>query len=105
MIEEAILKINPNAQFTVDQNDINQITWLNDTTPIAIADIQTKITELENEYTNNQYKRNRAAAYPEIKEQLDKLWHDIDNGTLTKSGDFYTAINTVKTNNPKPSEE
>ena len=105
MIEEAILKINPNAQFTVDQNDINQITWLNDTTPIAIADIQTKITELENEYTNNQYKRNRTAAYPEIREQLDKLWHDIDNGTLTKSGDFYTAINTVKTNNPKPSEE
>jgi hypothetical protein len=50
-----------------------------------------------------QYKIDRKAAYPEIGEQLDKLWHDIDNGTLTKSGDFYTAINTVKTNNPKPS--
>ena len=47
MIEEAIKKINPNAQFTVDQNDINQITWLNGTTPIPKADIEAKMTELQ----------------------------------------------------------
>jgi hypothetical protein len=46
MIEEAIKKINPNAQFTVDQNDINQITWLNGTTPISKADIEAKMAEL-----------------------------------------------------------
>ena len=46
MIEEAIKKINPNAQFTVDQNDINQITWLNGTTPIPKADIEAKMAEL-----------------------------------------------------------
>ena len=47
MIEEAILKINPNAQFTVDQNDINQITWLNGTTPISKADIEAQFTAVE----------------------------------------------------------
>ena len=104
MIEEAIKKINPNAQFTVDQNDVNQITWLNGTTPIAVSDIQAKITELENEYNNNAYQRNRASEYPNIAEQLDKLYHDINNGTLTTSGDFYSAINAVKTKYPKPSE-
>ena len=47
------------------------------------------------------YTAKRGNAYPRIEEQLDKLYHDIDNGTLTTSGDFYTAINTVKTNYPK----
>ena len=47
MIEEAIKKINPNAQFTVDQNDINQITWLNGTTPISKAGIEAQFTAVE----------------------------------------------------------
>jgi hypothetical protein len=46
MIEKAIKKINPNAQFTVNADDINQITWLNGTTPIPKADIEAKIAEL-----------------------------------------------------------
>ena len=47
------------------------------------------------------YDEKRADAYPELGEQLDKLYHDIANGTLTTSGDFYTALNTVKTDYPK----
>jgi len=47
MIEKAILKINPNAQFTVNASDINQITWLNGTTPIPIADIQAQFPAVE----------------------------------------------------------
>jgi len=46
MIDKAILKINPNAEFTVNADDINQITWLNGTTPIPKADIEAKIAEL-----------------------------------------------------------
>ena len=46
MIEKAILKINPNAEFTVSRDDINQITWLNGTTPISKADIEAKMAEL-----------------------------------------------------------
>ena len=49
MILEAILKINPNAQVSVNANDINQITWLNGTTPISIADIQAMIPVVEAE--------------------------------------------------------
>ena len=52
----------------------------------------------------DQYKIDRASEYPNIAEQLDKLYHDINNGTLTTSGDFYSAINAVKTKYPKPSE-
>ena len=46
MIIEAILKINPNAQVSVNADDINQITWLNGTTPIPVADIEAKMAEL-----------------------------------------------------------
>jgi hypothetical protein len=43
---QAILKINPNAEASVQADDINQITWHNGTTPIAKADIEAKIAEL-----------------------------------------------------------
>ena len=46
MIEKAILKINPNAEFSVNADDINQITWHNGTTPISKADIEAKMAEL-----------------------------------------------------------
>ena len=55
----------------------------------------------------NSYKWDREAAYPEIKEQLDKLYHDIDGGLLgedAKTGSWYLAIKEVKDDNPKPSE-
>ena len=42
----AIRKINPIAEFSVNDNDINQIEWLNGTTPISKADIESKIAEL-----------------------------------------------------------
>ena len=45
---KAILKINPNAEFTYQDNDISNITWLNGTAPISVADIEAKKTELEN---------------------------------------------------------
>ena len=49
MIEKAILKINPNAQFTVNADDINQITWHNETTPISKSDIEAMIPTVEAE--------------------------------------------------------
>jgi transcriptional regulator NrdR family protein len=49
MIEEAILKINSNAKFTINANDINQITWLENTNPISKEDIQAMIPTVEAE--------------------------------------------------------
>ena len=49
MIDKAIKKINPNAEFTINADDIDQITWLNGTTPIAKEDIEAMIPTVENE--------------------------------------------------------
>ena len=48
-ISRAIKKINPNAQVSINADDINQITWLNGTTPIPVADIQAQIPTVEAE--------------------------------------------------------
>jgi len=47
------------------------------------------------------YKVERQFAYPSMSDQLDMLWHAIDNGTLNKTSDFYTAIKAVKDAHPK----
>jgi hypothetical protein len=46
---KAILKINPNAEVSVNGNDINTIVWENRTTPISKADIEAKMAELPTE--------------------------------------------------------
>ena len=97
MIEKAIKKINSNAEFSVNENDINQITWHNGTTPISKADIQAKMVEVQAEYDANQYQRDRATAYPTIKEQLDMQYWDNVNGTTI----WEDAIAKVKSDNPK----
>ena len=43
---KAILKINPNAEVTVRDNNIDTIEWHNGTTPISKADIEAKMAEL-----------------------------------------------------------
>jgi transcriptional regulator NrdR family protein len=49
MILKAILKINPDAKFTINADDIDQITWLENTTPISKADIEAMIPTVEQE--------------------------------------------------------
>jgi len=46
---EAIKKINPDAQASITDEDLNTIRWENGTTPISIADIQAQIPVVEQE--------------------------------------------------------
>ena len=49
------------------------------------------------------YINQRRNAYPEIGDQLDMLWHSIDQDPQLKSKyfDFYEAIKAVKVKHPK----
>ena len=49
-LAKTILVMNPNASFSINAEDINQITWLEGTTPIAAEDILTQQAELIAEY-------------------------------------------------------
>ena len=75
-IEQAIKLINPNAHYIIRENDLDKITWDDDTTPISKSDIETKMAEVQTAYDNNEYQRNRATDYPSVKDQLDKIYHE-----------------------------
>ena len=96
-IAQAILKINSKAEVLINGDDINQITWLNGTTPIPANEILAKQQELIAEYNANQYQRDRAKSYPTIQEQLDMQYWDKINGT----NNWQDAINAVKAQYPK----
>lgn len=92
-IIKAIKEINPNAEFTIS-NDINSIEWVNGTTPISVADIETKVSEIE---TRDAHIAPRQRAYPSLQQQLDMMYHDQVNGTTT----WKDAIAQVKADYPK----
>ena len=75
-ILSAILAINPSAEVTIDDEDFDRITWLNGTALISKSDIQAKIVELKAAYDALEYQRQRESEYPEIGDQLDKIYHD-----------------------------
>ena len=97
----AILAINPSAQVSVNAEDIDQITWHAGTAVISKSDIQAKQAELKAAYDAKDYQRKREPEYPAIGEQLDLLWHAIDDGTLDKTSDFYISLKATKDKYPK----
>ena len=64
MIIEAILKLNPTAQVSVNADDINQITWLNGTPQIPKEQILAIIPQVELDIAleNLRAKRNKLLA-------------------------------------------
>jgi hypothetical protein len=94
-ITKAILLINPNAECSLTNRDINTIEWHNGTTPISKADIEAKMVEVQADYDAKQYQRDRV--YPSIGDQLDMQYKDLLNGTTT----WKDAVAKVKSDNPK----
>ena len=71
--------------------------------PVSIDEtaVQAEISRLQAEYDSNQYQRDRAKDYAPIADQLDMLWHAIDQGIDLKQSDFYIGNKAVKDANPK----
>ena len=61
---------------------------------VTWSQITAKQKELETAYKNNKYQRDRAEAYPSIKDQLDDLYHNGIDG-------WKTTIKAVKDKYPK----
>ena len=86
------------AQVTVDQDDINKITW-HDGNPTNITNEQilAKQAELQADYDAKQYQRDREKVYPSIGDQLDmQYWDKINNTAI-----WADLITKIKSDNPK----
>jgi hypothetical protein len=96
-LSKAILAINPNALFSINAEDINQITWHNGTQPISANEILAKQQELIAEYKSLEYQRQRAKEYPDFKEYLD----GIVKGDQAQIDKYIADCLAIKTKYPK----
>ena len=55
----------------------------------------------EQKFSDMEYARKRKDEYPDLAEQFDLLFHDMTSGKGDKTGEWYKAVNKVKTDNPK----
>jgi|TARA_Y100000361_G_C11009748_1_gene263702 hypothetical protein len=94
-IISAIKAIKADAKVSVNNEDINQITW-HDGNPTNITNDQilTKQAELQADYDANQYQRDRKKEYPSIEDQLDDIYHNGIDG-------WKATIKTTKDKYPK----
>jgi len=102
---QAIKKVYPNAvSLTVRSNTGEEIVKDADGSVLVIDSslVDAELAKLQADYDANQYQRDRK--YPELGEQFDLLFKDIDSGKVNKDGGFYKAIKAVKDKHPKPSE-
>ena len=105
MIEEinfldAVASLYPSGGYSIRGMDYSGLQWHRTDVPKPTEqEIEDEIVRLQAEYEAKEYQRLRQ--YPPIGDQLDMLWHAIDNGTLNKTSDFYTAIKAVKDAHPK----
>ena len=74
---DAILAINADAKFTIINDNVDRLEWLENFTPISKVNITTKLAELQTAYNGiGVVQRKRKAEYPSIKDQLDDIYHN-----------------------------
>ena len=97
MIGRAIKKINPDAEFTINANDINQITWYNGTTPISKSDIEAQYPAVEFDIAIEQlrFTRNRLLRQTDFYALGDVTMSDDMKTYRQKLRDITKGLTTV----------
>ncbi len=104
---EALALMCPGASFRSDQNpetgeyDYDHVVWAIpdgvDWTPPSKEAVEQYLTQIQTEWdTYVKYQQLRKFAYPDIGEQMDALWHAMDEGVLPKIEPMYSDIKAVK---------
>ena len=104
---EAILKAYPNAVMIDDSKGVFDASGKK--IEIDTSKVNEGRSTLNAEAAATLYQRQRTGEagtidtiYPDLGEQFDLLFKDIAAGTLTTSGNLYTALKAVKDKYPKP---
>jgi len=98
VIDRAILKINPNAKFSVNGDDVNQITWLEGTTPISASDINAQLgaVELDMALEDLRRKRNKLLAKTDYLALSDLSMSDDMKTYRQNLRDLTNGLDTVE---------
>ena len=74
-----------------------KVVWEGDVPKPTLAELKTKMDELQADFDAKQYQRDRRRQYPPIGDQLDMQYHDAVDGTTT----WKDHVAAVKAANPK----
>ena len=98
---DALKSLKPGAEWILREDVLE---WLDSEQTEPTADeLAAEVTRLQGVYDGNAYQRTRADAYPELKEQLDLLYHDMAANKGDKTGEWFKAVKAVKDATAKPS--
>ena len=97
-IYQAISSLLPGAEFSIKDNDYDQIDWWDEVYQKPTKEeVEEEIKKIQKEYDTKEYQRLRAPEYPPIADQLDAIW---------KGGDAYeimlAKVMAIKDKYPKP---
>jgi len=99
---DAVLELYPTVKYVIDDNESLIAKDSNDNiVDIDLQQVLIRKASLEADYLNKQYQRDRR--YPPIGEQLDMIWHGMNNDASKRIEPFYSVIKAVKDQYPKPS--
>jgi hypothetical protein len=95
----ALCSLRPTASFAVVNGEIQWFDTIQ--TQPTESELATEIVRLQAEYNNKQYQRDRVKEYPPLAEQLDMLWHAMEQDPTKRLEPFYSSIKDIKDAYPK----
>ena len=103
LISKAISSLCPGSEFIIEDENYDTIQWLVPPTNIPTLDeLHLELDRLEQEEIKKIYKKQRILEYPSLQEQLDMLWHMMDDDIIPgKDSQWYNTILSVKQKYPK----
>lgn len=101
-IHQAIGSLLPGAEFSIRDDDYNTIDWWDEVYQKPTEEeVESEVARLQTEYSQQEYQRQRAPEYPDLKELADALYWS-SKGDSTKLDEYYTKCEVVKLKYPKP---
>jgi hypothetical protein len=103
-IVEALQNLKPGATWSLNGDNYDGLDWLDETqTKPTEEEVEAEVTKLRIKYSQQEYQRQRAPEYPDLKELADALYWS-SKGDSTKLDEYYTKCEVVKLKYPKPEQ-
>lgn len=98
----ALKSLTPEAQWSLDGDTYEGLEWLDKTQEKpSKSQVEAKIKELQKEWEDTQYQRDRAPQYPSLADFAD-AYYWAQKGDNTKMNAYIAQCDEVKNQYPKP---
>ena len=101
-VTDAIYEIKNDAQYKIGEEGLSTLVWLDgNPTNITNDQINSKLSELQTAFENNEYARKRSFAYPPFEDFIEAYCEKEIGGNSTKWDAYVIKYNKVREDNPK----